>query len=158
MSEYEAMAEWDDAGDAAILISLVEHEVQFRAIQRDLLRSTSATEKEKVRKALIENGRAQGDLLKMLGIDKKSRETARTSGSPIDNWTDIKEEVGDWVDMLVKEFVKEAKKVETEEELRDLAKYKLSWPFEVVDSFIANLKRVSVTSTEEEEIEHVPSV
>ena len=152
LSEYEALGDWDDAGDKAILISLVEHEVQFRSINRDLSRATTDTAKEKLRGSLVQNGKAITELQKTLGIDKKSREQARTEGNPIDNWATIKEEIGDWVDQLVKEFVKEAKKAKTEGELRDLAKYKLSWPFEVIDAFIDNLKRVSGASNEEDVI------
>ena len=144
MSEYERVyGEWDDAGDLALLINLVELEVTFRAIRRDLSRATSLADKEKYWKALRENSEAQKSLQVTLGIDKKSRETARAGGDPMKNWEDVKEEIGDWVDMLVEEFPSEAEKVGTEEELRDLMKIKLSWPFHIVDSVISNVKRVN---------------
>lgn len=142
MDEYEKVGEWDDAGDKALLISLVELETQHRAIRRDLARATKLGEKERYWDALRQNSDAQKNLQITLGLDKKSREQARVAGNPMDNWKEIKDEVGDWVDMLVTEFLSEAKETKTEEDLRNLMKYKLSWSFEVVDSVVYNLKRV----------------
>jgi hypothetical protein len=144
MTEYqEVYSDWDEASDMALLINLVELEVQFRVIRRDLTRSSMLADKEKYWKALRENSEAQKSLQVTLGIDKKSRDATRSSGNPMDNWRDIKDEIGDWVDMLIEEFPKEAGSVETEAELRDLMKIKLSWPFVVIDSVIENLKRVN---------------
>lgn len=144
MDEYERVyGEWDDAGDQALLINLVELEVQFRAIRRDLTRATTLGDKEKYWKALRENSEAQKSLQITLGIDKKTRELTRATGNPMDNWAEIKEELGDWVDMLVAEFPPEADKVKTEQELKDLIKVKLSWPFAIIDSVVYNLKRVN---------------
>ncbi len=144
MSEYERVyGEWDDAGDLALLINLVELEVQFNAIRRDLTRATTLNDKEKYWKALRENSEAQKSLQVTLGIDKKSRDSARATGNPMDNWQQIKDEVGDWVDMLVEEFPQLADEVKNEEELRDLMKIKLSWPFTVIDAVIKNVKRVN---------------
>ena len=153
MNQYEQVyGEWDDAGDLALLINLVELEVQFRAIRRDLTRARSLLDKEKYWKALRENSTAQKDLQAALGIDKKSREATKATGNPMDNWQAIKDEVGDWVDLLVKEFVEEANDAESEERLRDLMKIKLSWPFEVIDAVIYNLKRVNGYTTRTEDI------
>lgn len=149
MDEYEKVGEWDDAGDKALLISLVELETQHRAIRRDLARSTKLTEKERYWDALRQNSTAQKDLQIVLGIDKKTREQARASGNPMDNWREIKEEIGDWVDMLVSEFTEEAKAIKTEEDLGDLLKIKLSWPLAIVDSVLYNHKRVLGIVTEE---------
>jgi len=144
IDEYEkAYGEWDDAGDKALLISLVELETQFRAIRRDLSRATGLIDKEKYWKALRENSEAQKSLQLTLGIDKKSREQARISGNPMDNWAEIKTEIGDWVDMLMEEFVDMANKARTEEDLRDAMKAKLSWPLAIVDAVIHNVKRVN---------------
>lgn len=144
LSEYEATyGEWDDAGDYALLLNLVELETQFQAIKRDLSRTLSITDKEKYWKALRENSEAQKSLQVTLGIDKKSREQARISGNPMDNWDTIKEEIGDWVDMLKAEFVEKANEAKTEEDLRDLMKSKLSWSFDLVDSVVYNVKRVN---------------
>lgn len=149
----EAFGEWDDAGDKALLINLVELEVQFQAIQRDLTRTTLLGDKEKYWKALRENSEAQKSLQVTLGIDKKTREQTRASGNPMDNWRDIKEELGDWVDMLVEEFIEEAKHMQSEPELKDLMKMKLSWPMTVVDSVVYNLKRVNGMISVREESE-----
>jgi hypothetical protein len=144
MAEYERVyGEWDDAGDLALLINLVELEVQFRAIRRDLSRATLLNDKEKYWKALRENSEAQKSLQVTLGIDKKSRDAARSTGNPMDNWQEIKEEIGDWVDQLVDEFPEEANNAKDEQQLKDLMKYKLSWPFKVIDAVIDNLKRVN---------------
>jgi hypothetical protein len=61
----------------------------------------------------------------------------------MDNWQEIKEEIGDWVDQLVDEFPEEANNAKDEQQLKDLMKYKLSWPFKVIDAVIDNLKRVN---------------
>jgi hypothetical protein len=152
MAQYEQVyGEWDDAGDQALLINLVELEVQFRAIRRDLTRATQLGDKEKYWKALRENSEAQKNLQVTLGIDKKSRELTRATGNPMDNWQQIKDELGDWVDMLVEEFTQEAETVNTEQELKDLMKVKLSWPFAVIDSVVYNLKRVNGYVHEESE-------
>lgn len=149
MDEYEkAYGEWDDAGDKALLISLVELETQHRAILRDLSRATTVSEKEKYWDNLRKNASAQKDLQVTLGIDKKSREQQRISGNPMDNWREIKEEIGDWVDQLAQEFVAEATATKTKTELRDLMKYKLSWSFEVIDSIISNLERLNSLENE----------
>lgn len=152
MTAYEKHYEWDDAGDLALLINLVELEVQFRAIRRDLARVSSLSDKEKYWKALRENSESQNKLQVSLGIDKKSRDAAKASGNPMENWQDIKDEVGDWVDMLISEFPEEAEKVNTEQELKDLMKIKLSWPFEVIDSVVYNLKRVSGSPISEDTV------
>lgn len=144
LAEYEATyGEFDDAGDSALLLNLVELETQFQAIKRDLGRTLSITDKEKYWKALRENSEAQKSLQVTLGIDKKSREQARISGNPMDNWAAVKEEIADWVDMLMAEFVEKANEATTEEDLRDLMKSKLSWPFDLVDSVVYNVKRVN---------------
>lgn len=142
MDEYEKVSEWDEAGDRALLISLVELETQHRAIRRDLSRAHSIGDKEKYWTALRQNSEAQKNLQITLGLDKKTREQARTSGNPMDNWQEIKDQVGDWVDMLVAEFIAEADMAKTEDDLKDLMKLKLSWPFAIVDSVVYNLKRV----------------
>lgn len=142
MDEYEKVSEWDEAGDRALLISLVELETQHRAIRRDLSRAHSIGDKEKYWTALRQNSEAQKNLQITLGLDKKTREQARISGNPMDNWQEIKDEVGDWVDMLVSEFTAEADMAKTEDDLKDLMKLKLSWPFAIVDSVVYNLKRV----------------
>jgi hypothetical protein len=149
--EYEkAYGEWDDAGDYGLLVSLVELETVQRAIRRDLSRATTLADKEKYWKALRENTEAQKGLQQTLGIDKKSRDSARAAGNPMDNWDGIKDEVGEWVDMLVAEFVDEAQVTETEQDLRDLMKYKLSWPFGVVDSIVYNVKRLNGIGQEQD--------
>lgn len=142
LDEYEAAAEWDEAGDKALLSSLIELEVQHRVIKRDLSRATSLNDKEKYWKALRENSIAQRDLQIVLGIDKKTREQARASGNPMDNWQQIKDEIGEWADMLVDEFAQEAEQTKTVQELKDLMKIKLSWPLAVIDSVVYNLDRV----------------
>lgn len=159
MTQYEEVyGEWDDAGDLALLINLVELEVQFHVIRRDLTRATTIGDKEKYWKALRENSEAQKSLQITLGIDKKSREATRATGNPMDNWQAIKDEVADWVDMLVEEFANEAEQTTTEQELKDLMKIKLSWPFTVIDAVIYNLKRVNgYLTTPEESIEDIQS-
>lgn len=150
---YEkAYGPWDDAGDIGLLMSLVELETVQQGILRDLTRATTLSDKERYWKAIRENAAAQRDLQVVLGIDKKSRDQARISGNPMENWEDIKGELADWVDMLMEEFPAEAKRAKTEERLRDLMKYKLSLPLAVVDSIVYNLKRVNGISTEEEAI------
>lgn len=143
IDEYErTYGEWDDAADKALLISLVELEAQQRAILRDLSRASTLSDKDKYWTALRYNTTAQKELQVTLGVDKKSRDQARISGNPMDNWKEIKDEIGDWVDMLTAEFVKEVSEVKDLGELRDIMKYKLSWPLDVIDAVLDNHKRV----------------
>lgn len=144
LATYTAQyGDWDDAGDRALLLSLVELETQQRIIVRSLSQATKITDKERYWRALKDNSEAQQRLQATLGIDKKSREAIKIKDNPMENWENIKTEVGNFYDMLISEFPKAADDAQSEAELRDMMKYKLSWPFSVVDAILRNLKRLN---------------
>lgn len=133
---------WNDAGDRGLLFSLIELETQQRRIIRDLERTRMSSEKERYWKALKENASSQQSLQQTLGIDKKSREQAKIVANPMENWENIKQDVGDFFDGLINSFPENAAKARTEEELRDVMKHHLSWPFPVIDAVIEGVKRI----------------
>ena len=82
-------------------------------------------------------------LVQASGLDRKSAEDQKRNASPMEKWG---EQVGRFAAFMKKrlaEFPTEAETVESERDLRELARYKLGWDFAIIDALMANTKRVN---------------
>jgi hypothetical protein len=153
--KYRAEYEWNTSNDEAALVHLLDLEVQIRSINRDILASASANDRDKLRKSLTDTVREHRQLQQNLGIDRPAREKKTATGDPMDDWDRIKREATVKKQQQLEKFlhgdgkmIKGIENVETEGELRDIIKYGLLLKFDVIDPLLSHHRRVLGLPTE----------
>lgn len=143
LNAYRSQYEWNDANDEGSLDALVSLEMQMRVVSRELEDpKTDDNALKDLRASMANLSKEHRTLQKDLGIDRSTREKAKSAKNIVDDWDRIKQEAAEKLESLIVEFHEWAEQVETEADLRDRMKYHFAIPFAAVDDVLSNHRRV----------------
>lgn len=144
LSAYLENFDWNEALDKASLDALVELEVQLHIIKHDLqMPKLSTGDKGKLVDAMMDLSMKSADLRTKLGVDRKSRELAKTNKSPVEKMDEQVSRFALFMKERIERFPEVADNVDSERNLREAARYFLGLDFRFVDAIMVNTKRLN---------------
>ena len=144
---YEAAYDYNEANDYVSLMNLIELEVQMMVAKWDLKKpSLKPIDKQNHWEALGKMIEKHSKLQKDLGIDKKSRDAAKSNKSPLEKQEEEFAKADAWMAELLDKFPETADNITLEQgeaALRDEIKSSLGVGFPFIDAIIRNVKRLN---------------
>ena len=135
---YRKDFDWATANDEISLQMLLDWEVESRRIMRRLNNPTiSAAEKEALRDGLRNIIDSHRKLQESLGIDRKAREGKRSAENPMTDWERIKQQATAKMNQMQEDLFADLDKAGSEFDIRNAIKYRLGYPFKVVDAILS---------------------